>query len=118
MVVQVGLQFVAQSQQQAEARPEAHLILEEIGKLMLVEGDSRVALLHCELKRLPASEAREVRKRKRATEVGAVREIDEPGFHDRPEAECMFPVDVRSEERRVGKECRSQSARESERKKR
>src|SRR5947209_13789267 len=61
---------------------------------MLVEGDSGVALLRRELKRLLTREAREVRKRERATEVGAVREIAEPGFHDRPEAECMFPVDV------------------------
>ena len=77
------------------AAPEAHLILEEISKLMLVEGDSRVALLRRELKRLRlfAREGREVRKRECPTEVGAVREIDEPGFHDRPEAECMFPVD-------------------------
>src|SRR2546426_11873858 len=94
MVVQGGLQFVAQPQQQAEARPEAHLILEEISKLMLGEGGSGIAPVHRELKRLPAREAGEVRKRERPPEVGAVREIDEPGFHDRPEAECMFPMDV------------------------
>jgi len=80
MVVQVGLQFVAQPQQQAEARPQAHLILKEISKLMLGEGDGGVAPVHRQLERPLARQGREVRKRECPTEVEAVREINEPGF--------------------------------------
>ena len=85
---------MAQPQQQAEAGPEADLVLEEIGKLILPESHKRVAQVDRVQKRLVVDEAPQVRKLECSPEIGTVRVVNESRFQYSTEPQRMLPVQV------------------------